>query len=56
MKDSILGLLEDGMSLKLRMAQDTPIGLVLPRITRCTVAEILEHIEGADKKYSFKLL
>jgi hypothetical protein len=38
------------MALKLRMAQDTPIGLVLPRITKCTVVEVIESTEGTDKK------
>lgn len=49
-KDSTLNLLEDGMSLKLRMAQDKPVGLILPRITRCTVEEILESHDSSDKK------
>lgn len=49
-KESTYNLLEDGMSLKLRMAQDKPVGLILPRITRCTVAEVLESHEGTDKK------
>ena len=49
-KESVLNLLEEGMALKLRLAQDKPIGLVLPRITKCTVAEVLESSEGTDKK------
>ena len=51
-KESTLNLLEDGMALKLRMAQDKPIGLVLPRITKCTVSEVIESTEGTDKKYN----
>ncbi len=49
-KESILNLLEDGMPLKIRMAQDKPVGLVLPRITKCTVSEVIESSEGTDKK------
>lgn len=47
-----MGFLEDELSVKLRFAQDKPVGIVLPRITRCTVAEILETVEGTDKKYN----
>lgn len=50
-KESTLNLLEDGMALKLRMAQDKPIGVILPRITKCTVSEVIESTEGTDKKY-----
>ena len=49
-KESTINLLEDGMSLKVRFAQDKPVGLVLPRITKCTVAEVIESTEGTDKK------
>ena len=49
-KESTVNLLEDGMALKVRLAQDNPVGLVLPRITKCTVAEVIESNEGTDKK------
>lgn len=49
-KDSILNLLEDGVQVKLRLAQEKPVGLILPRISKCTVTEILETNEGTDKK------
>lgn len=39
------------MSLKVRLAQDKPVGLVLPRITKCTVTDVIESTEGSDKKY-----
>ena len=51
-KDSVLNFLEDGMSVKLRLAQDSPVSVVLPRILKCTVAEVLESSEGTDKRYS----
>lgn len=50
-KPEIYNLLEDGLSLKMRFAQDKPVGLVLPRIIKCTVAEVLDSAEGTDKKY-----
>ncbi len=49
-KESTMNLLEEGMSVKLRFAQDKPVGVVLPRILKCTVAEILELNDGTDKK------
>lgn len=49
-KPEVYTLLEDGLSLKMRFAQDKPVGLVLPRIIKCTVAEVLESAEGTDKK------
>jgi hypothetical protein len=49
-KDSVLSLLEDGMSVKVRLAQDSPVGIILPRILKCTVGEVLESIEGSDKR------
>lgn len=49
-KESTINLLEDGMSLKVRLAQDKPVGLVLSRITKCTVADVVETFEGSDKK------
>lgn len=50
-KESTINLLEDGMSLKVRLAQENPVGLILPRIIKCTVAEVIESTEGTDKKY-----
>ena len=52
-KPETYNLLEDGLSLKMRFAQDKPVGLVLPRIIKCTVVEVLESAEGTDKKYKF---
>jgi hypothetical protein len=44
-------LLENGMILKVRLAQDVPVSLVLPRIIKCTVSEVLENGDGSvDKK------
>lgn len=42
--------LVDGMMVKLRMAQDKPVALLLPRVTKCTISEILETSESTDKK------
>lgn len=50
-KEATINLLEDGMSLKVRLAQENPVGLVLPRIIKCTVKEVIESTEGTDKKY-----
>lgn len=49
-KEATMNLLEDGMSLKVRLAQENPVGLVLPRIIKCTVKEVIESTEGTDKK------
>jgi hypothetical protein len=41
----------DGMQVRVRFAQDKPVGIVLPRLVKCTVAKVLGNISGTDKKY-----